>query len=76
MVLFQEPLYMEIGLTEGGILAGRSGTVKELEAFLDFLPPILLRGFHLMPASRYENLLLVTPGWRHRCRAWSRSETD
>lgn len=38
MGLFQEPLYMEIGLTEGGILAGHPGTVKGLEAFLDFLP--------------------------------------
>lgn len=38
MGLFQESLYMEIGLTEGGILAGHPGTVKGLEAFLDFLP--------------------------------------
>ena len=38
MGLFQEPLYMEIGLTEGGILAGHPGTVKGMQAFLDFLP--------------------------------------
>jgi 3-keto-5-aminohexanoate cleavage enzyme len=38
MGLFQEPLYMEIGLTEGGVLAGHPGTVKGLEAFLDFMP--------------------------------------
>src|SRR5215470_1260760 len=38
MGLFQEPLYMEIGLTEGGVLAGHPGTVRGMEAFLDFLP--------------------------------------
>jgi 3-keto-5-aminohexanoate cleavage enzyme len=41
MGLFQEPLYMEIGLMEGGILAGHPGTVKGMEAFLDFLPNTL-----------------------------------
>ena len=38
MGLFEEPLYTEIVLTEGGILAGHPGTIKGLEAFLDFIP--------------------------------------
>ena len=38
MGLFEEPLYCEIVLTEGGILAGHPGTVKGMQAFLDFFP--------------------------------------
>ena len=38
MGLFDEPLYTEIVLTEGGILAGHPGTIKGMEAFLDFIP--------------------------------------
>ncbi len=41
MGLFQEPLYLEIALMEGGILSGHPGTVKGMEAFLDFLPSTL-----------------------------------
>ena len=38
MGLFEEPLYCEIVLTEGGILAGHPGTIKGMQAFLDFFP--------------------------------------
>lgn len=30
--------FVEMGLTEGDVLAGHPGTVKGMEAFLDFLP--------------------------------------
>jgi len=36
--LFEEPLYCELVLTEGWLLAGHPGTVKGMEAFLDFFP--------------------------------------
>lgn len=36
--LFSEPLYCGIVLTENGLLAGHPGTVKGLQAMLDFLP--------------------------------------
>lgn len=36
--LFAEPLYCGIVLTENGLLAGHPGTVKGLQAMLDFLP--------------------------------------
>jgi len=56
MGLFQEPLYMEIALMEGGILSGHPGTVKGMEAFLDFLPSnlrcewaVLCYGGNLLP---------------------------
>ena len=38
MGAFEEPLYTEIVLTEGGILAGHPGTIKGMQAFLDFIP--------------------------------------
>lgn len=38
MGVFSEPLYCGIVLTEHWLLAGHPGTVKGLEAFLDFLP--------------------------------------
>ena len=38
MGLFEEPLYCEIVLTEGGILAGHPGSIKGMQAFLDFFP--------------------------------------
>jgi len=38
MGIFQEPLYCELVLTENWLLAGHPGTVKGMEAFLDFLP--------------------------------------
>jgi uncharacterized protein (DUF849 family) len=56
MGLFQEPLYMEVALMEGGILSGHPGTVKGMEAFLDFLPnhvrcewAVLCYGGNLLP---------------------------
>jgi uncharacterized protein (DUF849 family) len=39
MGLFEEPLWCELVLTEGGVFAGHPGTIKGLEAFLDFIPP-------------------------------------
>lgn len=38
MGLFEEPLYCELILTENWLLSGHPGTVKGMEAFLDFLP--------------------------------------
>jgi 3-keto-5-aminohexanoate cleavage enzyme len=38
MGLFEEPLYSELVLTENWLLAGHPGTVKGMEAFLDFFP--------------------------------------
>jgi len=38
MGVFAEPAWCELVLTEGGILAGHPGTVRGMEAFLDFLP--------------------------------------
>ncbi|MGE0861068.1 MAG: 3-keto-5-aminohexanoate cleavage protein [Gammaproteobacteria bacterium] len=38
MGVFAEPLLCELVLTEHGLLAGHPGTVKGLQAFLDFLP--------------------------------------
>jgi uncharacterized protein (DUF849 family) len=38
MGIFQEPLYCEIVLTEDWLLSGHPGTIKGMEAFLDFLP--------------------------------------
>jgi 3-keto-5-aminohexanoate cleavage enzyme len=38
MGVFAEPVWCELVLTEGGILAGHPGTVRGMEAFLDFLP--------------------------------------
>ncbi len=38
MGLFAEPLYCEIVLTEGGMLAGHPGTVQGMQALLDFFP--------------------------------------
>jgi uncharacterized protein (DUF849 family) len=38
MGLFDQPLYTEIVLTEGGILAGHPGTIQGMQAFLDFIP--------------------------------------
>ncbi len=56
MGLFPEPLYFEIALMEGGILSGHPGTVKGMEAFLDFLPSslrcewgVLCYGANLLP---------------------------
>ena len=39
--LFDEPLYGEIVLTEGGIFAGHPGTHQGLQAMIDFIPPSL-----------------------------------
>jgi 3-keto-5-aminohexanoate cleavage enzyme len=38
MGIFTEPLYCEIVLTEDWLLTGHPGTVKGMEAFLDFFP--------------------------------------
>ncbi len=38
MGIFEGPVYGEIVLTEDWLLAGHPGTVKGLEAFLDFIP--------------------------------------
>jgi uncharacterized protein (DUF849 family) len=38
MRLFTEPLYSELVLTEDWLLAGHPGTIKGLEAFLEFIP--------------------------------------
>lgn len=38
MGLFPEPLYSELVLTEDWLLAGHPGTIKGLEAFLEFMP--------------------------------------
>ncbi len=38
MGLFTEPLYSELVLTEDWLLAGHPGTIKGLEAFLEFMP--------------------------------------
>jgi uncharacterized protein (DUF849 family) len=38
MGIFAEPLYGEIVLTEDWLLSGHPGTVKGMQAFLDFLP--------------------------------------
>jgi 3-keto-5-aminohexanoate cleavage enzyme len=39
--LFDEPVYGEIVLTEGGIFAGHPGTPQGLQAMIDFIPPSL-----------------------------------
>jgi uncharacterized protein (DUF849 family) len=36
--LFEAPVYAEIVLTEGGLLAGHPGTVRGLESMIDFIP--------------------------------------
>ncbi|MGE0822981.1 MAG: 3-keto-5-aminohexanoate cleavage protein [Candidatus Binatia bacterium] len=38
MGIFTEPVYCELALTENWLLAGHPGTVKGMEAFLDFFP--------------------------------------
>lgn len=38
MGVFAEPLYCELALMEGGIMAGHPGTIKGMQAFLDFFP--------------------------------------
>lgn len=38
MGIFEAPVYGEVVLTEDWLLAGHPGTVKGLEAFLDFIP--------------------------------------
>jgi uncharacterized protein (DUF849 family) len=38
--LFETPIYAEIVLTEGGLLAGHPGTVRGLESIVDFMPAI------------------------------------
>lgn len=38
MGVFEEPIWCELALMEGGILVGHPGTIKGMEAFLDFLP--------------------------------------
>jgi uncharacterized protein (DUF849 family) len=39
MGFFPDPLWCEVVLTEGELLIGHPGTVRGLEAFLDFFPP-------------------------------------
>jgi uncharacterized protein (DUF849 family) len=36
--LFEQPVYAEIVLTEGGLFAGNPGTVRGMEAMADFIP--------------------------------------
>lgn len=36
--LFDQPLYAEVVLTEGGLFAGNPGTVRGLEGMIDFMP--------------------------------------
>ncbi len=36
--LFEAPIYAEVVLTEGGLLAGNPGTVRGLENMVDFMP--------------------------------------
>jgi uncharacterized protein (DUF849 family) len=58
MGVFEEPLYCELALMEGGILAGHPGTIKGMEAFLDFFPAkgnwhwsVLSYGGNLFPVA-------------------------
>lgn len=58
MGVFTEPLYCELALMEGGILAGHPGTIKGMEAFLDFFPTnarwqwsVLCYGGNLFPMA-------------------------
>jgi len=36
--LFEQPLYAEVVLTEGGLFAGHPGTVRGLESMIDLMP--------------------------------------
>jgi uncharacterized protein (DUF849 family) len=38
MGIFKEPVYCELVLSEDWLLSGHPGTVKGMEAFLDFMP--------------------------------------
>jgi uncharacterized protein (DUF849 family) len=58
MGLFTEPLYCELVLTENWLLAGHPGTIKGMEAFLDFFPAranwqwsVLCVGGNLFPVA-------------------------
>jgi 3-keto-5-aminohexanoate cleavage enzyme len=58
MGIFQEPLYCELVLTEDWLLSGHPGTIKGMEAFLDFLPAtgnwqwsVLCVGGNLFPVA-------------------------
>jgi 3-keto-5-aminohexanoate cleavage enzyme len=39
--ILEEPVYAEASLFEGGLLSGHPGTVRGLEALVDFIPPSL-----------------------------------
>jgi uncharacterized protein (DUF849 family) len=59
MGVFDEPIYCELALMEGGVFAGHPGTVPGLEAFLAFLPrsrpwhwSVLCFGGDLFPVAR------------------------
>jgi uncharacterized protein (DUF849 family) len=58
MGLFEEPLYCEVVLTEGGMLAGHPGTVQGMQALLEFFPQnanwqwsVLSYGGNLFPVA-------------------------
>ena len=58
MGFFEEPLYCEVVLTEGGMLAGHPGTVKGMQALLEFFPQnanwqwsVLSYGDNLFPVA-------------------------
>ncbi len=59
MGVFEEPLYCELALMEGGVFAGHPGTVAGLEAFLSCMPDragwnwaVLCFGASLFPVLR------------------------
>lgn len=58
MGLFDEPMYSELVLTEDWLLSGHPGTIKGMEAFLDFFPQnknwqwaVLCVGGNLLPVA-------------------------
>ena len=74
--LFEEPLYCELALMEGGILAGHPGTIKGMEAFLECLPTnanwqwsVLSYGSNLFPvaAAAMERAVCFKPKSRICC---------
>ena len=46
--LLEQPLYGGIVLSEGGLFAGNPGSVRGLEAMIDFIPPNLLLHWSVM----------------------------
>ena len=46
--MLEQPLYGGIVLSEGGLFAGNPGTIRGLEAMVDFIPPDLLLQWSVM----------------------------